>query len=123
MSDFMSFRRMVTPFVIQILFVLGCLAVVVAGAVLIGRGLREHDAREAVSGIGLFLFGPLVARIYAEILIVVFRINETLLASQPGRCAPGVRSRRLRPRMPLVADAALFLCVVGVFSLGRPTAR
>ena len=78
MSDFMSFRRMVTPFVIQILFVLGCLAAVVAGAVLIGRGLRDHDAREAVGGIGLFLFGPLVARIYAEILVVVFRINETL---------------------------------------------
>ena len=69
---------MVTPFVIQVLFVLGCVVALIAGLVLVTRGLRDHDAREAVSGIGLFLFGPLVARIYAEILVVVFRINETL---------------------------------------------
>jgi hypothetical protein len=78
MLDFMSFRRMVTPLVIEILFILGCVAVLAAGVVLTVHGLRDHDAREAVGGIGLFLFGPLAVRIYAEILIVVFRINETL---------------------------------------------
>jgi hypothetical protein len=78
MSDFWSFRRMVTPMVIEILFYLGCFATLITGVVLIAEGAKHHDSRELLSGVGVLLFGPLVVRIYAEILIVVFRINETL---------------------------------------------
>ena len=78
MSEFMSFRRMVTPFVIQFLFVLGSAAAVIAGAVALGMGIKHDAGSQVLAGIGLILFGPLGVRIYAEILIVVFRINETL---------------------------------------------
>jgi hypothetical protein len=77
-SDFMAFRRMVTPVVIQALFVLGCVGSVIAGAVIVIAGIRHHHARDALIGVGVLILGPLVVRIYAEVLIVVFRINETL---------------------------------------------
>jgi hypothetical protein len=78
MSDFFAFRRMVTPVVIQVLFWLGSIAIVASGVAYIVIGARDRSARELLSGLGLILFGPLAVRIYAEILIVVFRINETL---------------------------------------------
>lgn len=78
MSDFMTFRRMVTPYVIEGLFWLACLAVVVTGLALFALGLRDRHRSEALVGLGCIVLGPLVVRIYAEILIVIFRINATL---------------------------------------------
>jgi len=78
MSDFMTFRRMVTPYVIEVLFWLACVAVVVAGLVLFVLGLHERHRSESLTGLGCIVLGPLVVRIYAEILIVIFRINATL---------------------------------------------
>jgi len=69
---------MVAPVVIQIVFVLGCVAVVIAGIVLLVHGAKHNHTSQALGGVGLILFGPLLVRIYAEAMIVVFRINETL---------------------------------------------
>jgi hypothetical protein len=78
MSDFWSFRRMVTPVVIQFLFVLGCIAAVIVGIGLLVAGARHNHTSQALAGVGAIIFGPLIVRIYAEVMIVVFRINETL---------------------------------------------
>ncbi len=74
MNDFLTFRRMVTPVIIQILYWILTLAAIVAGVVLLSR--EEGDAKAV--GLGVLVMGPLVLRIYAEMLLVVFRINETL---------------------------------------------
>lgn len=65
---------MITPLIIQALFwILAVLSVIVgAGMLLTGAGGGRFV------GLLLILFGPLVIRIYAEVLIVVFRISETL---------------------------------------------
>ncbi len=78
MADFLAFRRMLRPWLIQVLFWLAMFASVLGGVVLIGLGARDHRASEALVGVGSLLLGPLVVRVYAELLIVVFRINETL---------------------------------------------
>jgi uncharacterized membrane protein len=81
LSDFSAFRTMITPVIIQIVFWIGVFVCLVAGAVLIISGLTGfHVGRGHYlwSGIGLFVLGPLVVRVYCEILIVFFRINETL---------------------------------------------
>lgn len=80
MRDFLSFRRMVTPVIIQIFFWIGVIGSVVAGLTLIfGGGTAEMSQAEAVgAGVVTLIFGPLAIRLYAELLIVVFRINETL---------------------------------------------
>ena len=78
MSEFWSFRRMVTPVVVQFLFVLGCIAVVITGIGLLVAGVTHKHTSQALGGFSLIVFGPLIVRIYAEVMIVVFRINETL---------------------------------------------
>jgi ABC-type Fe3+-siderophore transport system permease subunit len=74
----MSFRRMITPALIQILFVLAVVGSIIVGVVVLIAGVKHHDAHQWVIGIGLIIFGPLAVRLWAEALIVVFRINETL---------------------------------------------
>ncbi len=83
--EFITFKRMLTPILIQIVFWLAVIVVVLGGIVTAVGGVMQLGGRTPttgvitiVSGIGLMLFGPLVVRIYAEILIVIFRINETL---------------------------------------------
>jgi hypothetical protein len=75
MGDFLAFRRMITPILIQIVFWLGLVGCVAFGAYLLVKG---HDNREKAAGAALLFGGPIVIRVYCEILIVVFRINETL---------------------------------------------
>lgn len=80
MRDFIDFRRMVTPVIIQVFFWIGVVGSVVAGLTLIlGGGTAEMSQAEAIgAGLLTLVFGPLAIRLYAELLIVVFRINETL---------------------------------------------
>jgi hypothetical protein len=78
MSDFLSFRWMLTPVLIQIAFVLGSLVVIVVGAIEIGDGAAHHHSGRLLAGLGLVLLGPIVLRVYAELMIVVFRINDSL---------------------------------------------
>ena len=78
MSDFWAFRKMVTPVIIQILFWIGVIACVIAGVVLIGMGMKLPGDQLVLTGVLLVIFGPLAVRLYCEILIVFFRINETL---------------------------------------------
>jgi len=73
MGDYLAFRRMITPVVIQIIFWLAVLGVVIAGIVAISRGRTG-------AGLALVILGPLGVRIYAEILIVIFRINDDVFA-------------------------------------------
>jgi phosphotransferase system glucose/maltose/N-acetylglucosamine-specific IIC component len=69
MNDFLTFRRMITPVVIQVLFWLGVIATVIYSIV--------TARRQPIAILGVII-GPFIVRIYCEILIVLFRINETL---------------------------------------------
>jgi hypothetical protein len=70
MNEYMSFKKMITPAIIQGLFWL-----VVAGCVI--SGLIQL-ASEPLAGILLIILGPFVARIYAELLLIMFKIHERL---------------------------------------------
>lgn len=78
MSDFMGFRWMLTPVLIQVMFVLGSLAAIAVGLAAIGNGVAHHHSGRVATGVALVLLGPVVVRLYAELLIVVFRINDSL---------------------------------------------
>ena len=82
MSDFWAFRTMVTPVIIQVLFWIGVVVTLVAGAVMIVYGATHTEGQYLWKGILLFLLGPLAVRVYCEILIIFFRINETLTKSK-----------------------------------------
>ncbi len=71
MREFLSFRKMVTPILIQVFFWIGVVGTVVGGLGLIIGG-------QGFGGLLLLLLGPLFVRVYCEILILFFRMNETL---------------------------------------------
>jgi uncharacterized membrane protein (UPF0136 family) len=83
---FMSFERMVTPLIIRVFFWIGVVIAILTGlAVVVGGvigGLREENFLLVVGGLVggplAILLGVLMVRIYAELLILAFRINETL---------------------------------------------
>jgi len=81
MNDFWAFRTMVTPVIIQIVFWIGAILCLIIGGMMIVYGATQYHMDEAHylwKGVLLFLLGPLGVRIYCEILIIFFRINETL---------------------------------------------
>jgi hypothetical protein len=78
MSDFWAFRKMVTPVIIQIIFWVGVITCVIGGIILIAAGIKQPGDQSVLKGVLLVIFGPLAVRLYCEILIVFFRINETL---------------------------------------------
>jgi hypothetical protein len=79
-GDFFSFRRMITPVIIQVLFWIGVAIAVIAGLVTMvtSFGRFAGGFLQFLSGLGILILGPIAARVLAEALIVYFRINETL---------------------------------------------
>ena len=80
MEDFLAFRKMITPVLIQILFWLGSVAVVFTGILVIFTGAISpaNQGQVILGGLLVIVGGPLVIRIYCELLILFFRMNETL---------------------------------------------
>ena len=72
MEGFLTFRRMITPALIQVVFWLGAIAVVVYGVTIAGE--------RPVLGILVIVGGVLLVRIWCELLILFFRIHETLIS-------------------------------------------
>ncbi len=88
MKDYLTFRKMILPILIQIIFWLGVIGCVVFGVITMIGGLIAMAEGSSgalmagfltvLSGLATILLGPLVVRIYAELLIIFFRINDTL---------------------------------------------
>jgi len=72
MWNFICFRRMLTPVLIQFLF-----WVFIAYCLFVGvYDIAKHQSIKQILEILILL--PIVARIISEVLILFFRINETL---------------------------------------------
>ncbi|MBP1971360.1 hypothetical protein J2Z83_003499 [Virgibacillus natechei] len=72
-EEFISFNKMLTPTLIKIVFWLG-----VAISVLPGLLMMFDGGFSVIIGLILIAFGPLMVRIYCELLIVIFKIHESL---------------------------------------------
>ena len=75
MKDFLVFRRMVTPILIQIIYWIATVIAILGGLVMLIAG---DDIGQRIGGLFVLILGPLVVRIYAEISMLLFRMNETL---------------------------------------------
>lgn len=81
MGDFLAFRKMISPVVIQILF-----WIIVIGVVLFGISIMSGTASYGtpfpvdpkIAGLIVIILGPLVVRFYCELLIVFFRMYESM---------------------------------------------
>lgn len=85
-EDFLTFRKMITPSIIQIVFWIGVALCVIGGIIsIIGGATTKYGGGAAVLyGILLLFLGPLGIRICCEFIIVVFRINDTLTEIKGG---------------------------------------
>jgi hypothetical protein len=85
MDDFLRFRRMITPAIIQIVFWIG-----VVFCAIMGIGGIVQGGMQSVVGLLTLVLGPFVVRIYCELVILFFRINETLtdIKNNTGRPLP-----------------------------------
>ena len=78
LGDFLSFRRMVTPLIVQIIFWIGVALCALAGLVSLVSGGMGGGLGLMISGLITLVVGPLVVRLYCELVIIVFRMYETL---------------------------------------------
>lgn len=80
MKDFLAFRTMLTPILIQIIFWVGAGICIAIGLVYFVSGFTAQygGSPNILKGLAILILGPLTVRIYCEILIIIFRINETL---------------------------------------------
>ncbi|TMW70624.1 DUF4282 domain-containing protein [Alteribacter natronophilus] len=73
MQDFLNFNRMITPMIIKIIFWIG------AGfSVLLGFITMFDGGVSVLIGLFVIVVGPLLVRIYCELLIIFFKVQESL---------------------------------------------
>jgi uncharacterized membrane protein len=75
LSDFISFKSMISLKIIQILYVVGAIMTTLSGFywLFLGSGALGHFL-----GLMVLLLGNVFWRVWCELMIIFFRINETL---------------------------------------------
>lgn len=81
MNEFLTFNKMITPVFIQIIFWIGVAVCVIGGfiGIISGAGMQYGGGGAVLRSLILMILGPLGVRIYCEILIVLFRMNDSLI--------------------------------------------
>lgn len=86
MEDFLKFKKMITPVIIQVLFWVGVAGSVLGGLIMMGMSFGQYGggAGTFLTGLLMVIIGPVSVRIYCELLILFFRMNETLTEIKSG---------------------------------------
>ncbi len=81
MGKFLKFERMITPIFIQIVFWIGFIAIIIAGFATAIMGIFSDTGKIVMilSGIATVFIGPIILRVYCEILIVIFKMQGSLI--------------------------------------------
>jgi hypothetical protein len=80
-NELLSFRKMITPTIIQVLFwIFAGLAVLVGLGMIIGGIATRGGAGLTFMGLLYILIGPILIRIYCELIILLFKIYEEIVA-------------------------------------------
>ena len=87
MNEFLTFRKMITPTIIQALFWVGVLGCVIGA-------IGNFGQKMILSGIVMLILGPIMVRVYCELLIVAFKMLESLqeISKNTGKEQPVAQS-------------------------------
>ena len=79
-NSFIKFDKMLTPMIIKIVFWIGVAISVLTGLSMIIAGLGSPwgGGFQVIMGLLTIVIGPLVVRIYCELLIIFFKMHESL---------------------------------------------
>lgn len=85
-SDLIKFRLMITPVIIQVLFWVGVVVSLLFGLGIMATSFGRYGGGgiQFLAGFFTMIFGPVLVRIYCELLILFFRMNETLTEIKNG---------------------------------------
>ncbi|MFC4259158.1 DUF4282 domain-containing protein [Marinobacter lacisalsi] len=75
---FLNFDSMVTPKIITVIYWLSIVGVVIGGVGSMFSGYQGFTFGSFLMGLGIIVGGFLMVRIYCELFIVIFKINENL---------------------------------------------
>ena len=81
MEDFLKFRKMITPTIIQVLFWVGVAGFVIMGLVTMANSFSARGFNVLLGffgGLLVMVVGAVIWRVYCELLMLFFRMNETL---------------------------------------------
>ena len=70
MKELLNYQYMITPGILKVLSYFAMVGCVIAGIFTLFV--------EPISGIGMIVLGPIVARIYTELMLVIFEIHSEL---------------------------------------------
>ena len=86
LNSFLHFDKMITPSIIKFIFWIGSAISVLAGLVQIINGASSYygGGYLVFMGILMIVLGPVLIRIYCELLILFFKIYETLQEIKTG---------------------------------------
>ena len=89
MNEYLTFRKMITPAIIQILFWIGVVICVITGIAGIAAGASADigGGKMVFTGFLTLILGPIIVRVYCELIIVMFRILDVLKDIQSGKKA------------------------------------
>lgn len=73
MKNIFFLNKFYTPKIINVIYWVSAVLYVLAGLFLVIDG---YDAEERLQGLFLFVFGPVLARVMAELTVVPFRIYD-----------------------------------------------
>ncbi|MBA2653721.1 MAG: hypothetical protein H0U71_01465 [Gammaproteobacteria bacterium] len=71
MRDFLLFKRMLTPLLVQLLFWIAVILCIIGA-------INNFIHHAFLHGLQILILGPLVVRVVCETIILFFRMNETL---------------------------------------------
>ena len=82
MNDILTFEKLITPMIIQVLFWIVLVLIVLSA-------LGAMFTQSFLMGLGMLVLGPIFWRVYCEIMIVLFRMNDNLRAIRHGGSMSG----------------------------------
>jgi len=71
MNEYLTFDKFITPVIIQIIFWVGLAAIVILSLLSITQGAGLY-------GLIMLIVGPVMLRVYTELLMVAFKMLECL---------------------------------------------
>ncbi|SER24101.1 protein of unknown function [Gracilibacillus ureilyticus] len=79
-QKFLSFDKMITPMIIKVVFWIGIVITVLSGLGTMISGFNSFygGGLQVFTGLLIIIIGPIVVRIYCELLILMFKIYDTL---------------------------------------------
>jgi len=84
MKKLLNFDVMIAPLVLKILFWVGSIASVVIGLLMIVQGFTAYYGGGDLIFTGLLtiILGPIMIRVYCELLIIMFKMFDTMKGIQ-----------------------------------------